>query len=116
MQDKLEPGLYKFMSIRGLGFVMFNPIFNDISVISCRSILLLLIQIPYDHDHEGPFDANKNSFTYLLVWGSVVIVWLIDWLIDWCLTSNEKFFSYIQDDDRMVVGFTTTCAISVYHH
>ena len=36
MQDKLEPGLYKFMSIRGLGFVMFNAIFNDISV-ECRT-------------------------------------------------------------------------------
>jgi hypothetical protein len=44
--------------------MVFNATFNNISVISWRSVLLVEETggpvLPYDHDHDGPFDVFRR--------------------------------------------------------
>ena len=45
-------------------FMVFNATFNNISVISWRSVLLVEETggpvLPYDHDHDGPFAVFRR--------------------------------------------------------
>jgi hypothetical protein len=63
--------------------MVFNAIFNNISVISWRSVLLveetgvpgenhrpaaLQIQLPYDHDHDSPKENGKHNINHLMIY------------------------------------------------
>jgi hypothetical protein len=48
-------------------------------------------------------------------------IWIVlHYSIANCLSADATNYkimeSFIRDNDQMVVGFTATCAISVYHH
>jgi hypothetical protein len=73
--------------------MVFNATFNNISVISCRSVLLV--------------GKNRSIPNEMLLDVSV---------LPKKKTLNTSNIRDCRGHDRIVVGFTTTCAISAYHH
>jgi hypothetical protein len=74
--------------------MVFNATFNNILLISWRSALLVE-QTGVPGENHRPVTYNVNS--------------IIDGF-------NRYLFRGHRGRDRIVVGFTTTCAISAYHH
>jgi hypothetical protein len=71
---------------------MFNVTFNNISVISWQSVLLV---------------EETRVFGWKVTWHDPI------WEFAKCMWITKYFFT--DRRDGTVVGFTTTCAISAYH-
>jgi hypothetical protein len=75
----------------GLWFMVFNATFNNISVISCQSVLLA----------EENRSSGRNpptclkSLTLFKVYGNNLLIILQKYVSDCCLAPNDQFFSYI---------------------
>jgi uncharacterized membrane protein len=84
-------------------FMVFNATFNNILVISWRSVLLVEKTTDLWQVTDKLYHIMLED--YLFAYGVVVFF--------------PSFFILLRGRhgrDRMVVGFTTTCTISVYHH
>ena len=57
-----------------------------------------------------------GPFVFVGLGTHVVFVLFVFSYLQWCSIHLHNFSSGRCGRDRMVVGFTTTCAISVYHH
>jgi hypothetical protein len=81
--------------------MVFNATFNIISAISWKSVLLMQeIAVP------GPIGI-------LIVISMHAVYYLHSTCVSFC---SNHFLRGRRGRDRMVVGFTTTCAISIYEH
>jgi hypothetical protein len=75
--------------------MVFSATFNNISVILGRSVLLV-------EETGGPGENHRPVASRRQTFGINCRLFCINW--------------GRRGRDRMVVGFTTTCAISAYHH
>ena len=80
------------------GVYMFNSTFNNISVISWRSILLAEeTEVP--RENHRPVGNHWQTLSHNVISSTPRHAWDSNFrLIDWYLTSNEQFSSYIQDE------------------
>jgi hypothetical protein len=65
------------------------------------------------HNPKNERELIKYYY-YLVLWTNKTII--LYYIILYLLLRNRNWRSRRRGHDRMVVGFTTTCAISPYHH
>jgi hypothetical protein len=61
------------------------------------------------------FVDNIIISIYIINWNCVVVFVIVSFIID-LLDLHFHIFGGCRGRDRMVVGFTTTCVISAFHH
>ena len=61
------------------------------------------------------FVDNIIISIYIINWNCVVVFVIVSFIID-LLDLHFHIFGDRRGHDRMVVGFTTTCVISAFHH
>jgi hypothetical protein len=104
----------------------FNTTFNNISVISWQSVLLVEETRVYSFWYYVAYCSDAMCILYVLsvIWiyffwfWHVILTLSINWLLIVkiiCQCDTVQFNEGV-GRDHMVVGFTTFCALSVYHH
>jgi hypothetical protein len=81
------------MEVESVRVMVFNATFNNISVILWQSVLLV-------EETGVPGESHQPATSYF-----VISIWVL-----------PPPFMGCRGHDGMVVGFTTTCAISAYRH